>query len=249
MAQEMLEYIPAGAMVLLDRNFNAWRFLLGILDRGSHFLVRSKTSIKSRLISSLGPGDDLVHIQIGRHLRRHYPEMPRKVVLREINVRISGAPYRFFTSLLDPKQYPADEIVRLYHQRWDEEMVIDEIKTHQCNATTVNRPLIFRSKAPERVMQEAWGLVLSYNLIRTLILQSAQRMAISPLQLSFVSSLERIRDASLLMAVAPTRALPLIFNDLLDSIARCRLPERRQRNNPRAVCIKMSGYHRKRKAS
>lgn len=139
--------------------------------------------------------------------------------------------------------------MQLYAQRGEEELALDEIKTPQGGATTVNRPLIFRCTRTRRVLQEAYGVVLAYTLVRALRVQGAESAGISPLRISFVGSLERIRSAALLMAAASTAALPAIFKDLVRSIGNCRLPSRRPRKNPRGVCIKMSSYKLKRKAA
>jgi len=143
-------------------------------------------------------------------------------------------------------KYPREEIVLRYEERWQEEIAIDEIKTHQCGATTVNRPVIFRCRRTRRVLQEAYGLVLAYNLIRCLMTQAAIQADVCPLRISFVDSVERIRSAALLMAAAPTARLPAIFADLIRSIGSCVVPKRR-RKNPREVCVKMSAYKLKKK--
>lgn len=249
MALGMLKSLPEAALVLLDRNFNAWQFLLGIRQGGNHFLVRAKDHMHGVVRSILGPGDCLMEMAIPRRLRRIFPDLPRTILIREITVRIRGKAYRFFTSLLESSTYPATELVQLYAQRWEEEIALDEIKTHQCGATTVNRPVIFRCMTSRRVLQEAYGLVIAYNLVRALMTKSGVRFRVDPLRISFTDSLERIRSVALLMAVAPTRCLIAIFEDLMRSIAQCILPARRKREVPRAVCVKMSRYPLKGKAS
>ena len=248
MALRILPQIPKGSLLLLDKNFNAWLFLLGLLDLGNQFLIRAKDNMHGVVLGVLGAGDRLVRMRIPRALRHEHPSLPKDVVAREISVRIKGKPFRFLTSLTNAEDYSAVELVLLYAQRWQEEIALDEIKTHQCPYTTVNRPVIFRCKASRRVLQEAYGLVLAYNLVRTLMTQAAVKHQAAPLRISFVDSLERIREAALLMAAAPTRLLPQIFEDLLRSIARCLVPNRR-RENPRVVCVKMSNYRRKAKAA
>lgn len=248
LALRMLADIPRGALVLLDRNFNAWQFLLGLREAGQHFLIRAKDGMTGSTLAILGPGDRLVEMRIPRALRRRCPSLPRTVVVREISARIRGTPFRFFTSLLEPSTYRAVELVMLYAERWQEEIALDEVKTHQCGATTVNRAVIIRSKTSRRVLQEAFGLVIAYNLVRSVMTEAAFQHHVPPLRISFVDSIERIRSAALLMAAAATRHLPAIFDDLLRSIAQCLVPQRR-RSNPREVCIKMSAYPKKWKAA
>lgn len=248
LALRMLRDIPKNALVLLDRSFISWEFLLGLQEAGHNFVIRLRNNVRGRTLAVLGPGDCLAQVQNSRSLRRRFPSTSRTLVFREISVRIGGKTFRFFTSLLDPSKFPAAELISLYASRWQEEISLDEIKTHQCGATTVNRPVIFRSRTSRRVMQEAFALVLAYNLVRSQMAEAALKHQVPPLRISFVDSLERIRSAALMMAAAPTLQLRVIFEDLLRSISLCLVPER-CRENPRAVCVKMSNFPLRRKSA
>jgi hypothetical protein len=241
LAMRMIASIPRRALVIVDRYYNAWEFLLGLRASRHEFLVRVKKNLKGKIVAVLGRGDRLVEVKIPRALRRRRSDLPKSVIVREITARIGGKWFRYWTSLLDPVEYPAQEMVLRYEERWQEEIGLDEIKTHQCGATTVNRPVIFRCMRTRRVLQEAYGLVLAYNLIRCLMTQASFQVGVCALRISFVDTLARIRDAALLMAAAPTAQLPAIFRDLIASIGRCLLPIR-HRKNPRVVCVKMSAY-------
>ena len=246
LARSLLPEIPSGSVLVMDRGFAAWWFFSALRDRGHHFLVRlPKYFKKARRTLALGPGDALVEAKPNRQARRYHPEISRKVLLRQIHVRIRGVEMHYWTSLLDPEAFPAIDLVRLYGRRWEEELVFDEIKTHQAALTTVNRPVLFRSRTSRRVLQEAWGLMISYNLIRALMARAAGEQKLDAVALSFVDALERIRQATLLMAAAPTRNLPRIFAELIAVLGQARLPKRRTRDNPRAVVLKMSSYPKK----
>lgn len=249
LAMRLLPTIPRESLVIMDRYYNGWELLLGLRDRASHFLVRMRKNMRGRTIGIFGPGDRLLEAVIPRHLHSRCPNFPKRIVVRELTARIGRRWFRYWTSLVDPAAYPAEELVGLYAQRWEEELVLDEIKTHQGGATTVNRPLILRCTTSRRVLQEAYGIVLAYTLVRILMAQGAQSTGVPPLRISFVGSLELIRQATLLMARAPTEALPQIFRDLLHSIGECILEARRKRKNRREVCIKMSAYKLKEKTA
>jgi len=249
LAQSIIAEIPPGSLLVADRGFAAWRFLFSLREKGHHFLVRVPQRFTARRIWTLGPGDSLVEVKTQAAFRREYPHFPRKVLVRQIHVRIRGVEMRYWTSLLDPEHYSTVELVQLYARRWEEEIGIDEIKTHQAGLTTVNRPVMFRSQTTRRVLQEAWGFVIAYNLIRALMAQAARKAQVEPIQLSFVDALERIRQASLLMAAARTSDLPRIYAELIVALSRCRLPKRRHRHNPRVVAIKMSSYRKKWKSA
>jgi hypothetical protein len=245
LARPLLSEIPSGSILIMDRGFAAWWFLTALRDRGHHFLVRVPKSFQGRRTWALGPGDALVEAKPSEKTRRYHREVPRKVLLRQIHVRIRGVEMRYWTSLLDSAAFPAIDLVRLYGRRWEEELLFDELKTHQAALSTVNRPVLFRSQTSRRVLQEAWGFLIAYNLVRTLMAQAAQEQKLEAVALSFVDALERIRQATLLMAAAPTRDLPRIFAELLQLLGRSRLPRRRNRENPRRVVIKMSSYPKK----
>jgi len=245
LALPLLSEIPPRSVLIMDRGFAAWRFLVALRNRGHHFLVRLPKNFKACRTWILGPGDALVEAKPNKTTRRHHPEVPKKVLLRQIHVRVRGVEMRYWTSLLDPEAFPTVELVRLYARRWEEEIVFDELKTHQAALSTVNRPVLFRSQTTRRVLQEAWGVLIAYNLVRALMAQAAHERKLEAVALSFVDALERIRQATLLMAAAPTRDLPRIFAELLGVLGKARLPRRRARDNPRRVVIKMSSYPKK----
>ncbi len=249
MALSLLSEIPLGSLLVMDRAYAAWRFLIPLREHGHHFLVRLPKHYNAKRRWALGPGDALVEAKMHHAVTHAHPEFPRKVLVRQLHVRIRGVEMRYWTSLLDPKAFPAVDLVRLYAQRWEEELTIDELKTHQAGLTTVNRPVLFRSQTTRRVLQEAWGFLIAYNLVRALMAQAARQRGLPAIAMSFVDSLERIRQASLLMAAARTPDLPRIYADLFEALGRCELPDRRGRNNPRVVVIKMSSYAKKWKSA
>ncbi|WP_157663958.1 transposase, partial [Burkholderia ubonensis] len=98
------------------------------------------------------------------------------------------ASYRLITTLLDAEQAPALELAALYHERWEIEGVFDEFKTHLRGASTV-----LRSKTPDLVQQELWGLLLAHFAIRQLMAQAAWRQALDPDRLSFMHAVRVIK--------------------------------------------------------
>jgi hypothetical protein len=151
-------------------------------------------------------------------------------------------PQILLTSLLDPVAYPADEIAQLYHERWELELGFDEIKTH-----TLEREETLRSRAPERVRQEVWGLAIAYNLVRLHMQRVAEQQHVAPTRISFRHTLMLVRGFWQLTAwIAAPGKLPRRLEDLHQETALLILPPRRERRYPRAVKIKMSSYPRNR---
>ena len=100
--------------------------------------------------------------------------------MRVIEYRLEGVAdaeplYRLLTSLLDPAAAPAAELAALYHQRWEIETAFDELKTHLRGSK-----IVLRSKTPELVRQEFWGLLLAHFAIRDLMQQAAQKGGAGP---------------------------------------------------------------------
>jgi hypothetical protein len=245
LARQLLPEVPESSLVLLDRNFLTYEFLwdLGHQQR-AQFVVRVKRRVRARRIASLGPGDDLVRIRIPRALLRRRKDLPRTWTLRRLTYQPAGArhPIRLFTSVLDPQALPAEDLATAYHQRWGVETGLDEIKTHLLDGTTVNRPVALRSLKPSRVDQEFYAVLTAYNLLRVLLATAASPLGLSPLRLSFVSALERVREAIRDRMALPTLRLPERYQRLLAALGSVAVPLRPGRSCPRAVKVKMSSY-------
>lgn len=151
----------------------------------------------------------------------------------------SGETHRLLTTLLDARKHPAKRLIVLYHERWEEELAIDELKTHQRE-----RPVL-RSETPDGVVQEIYGLLLGHFVIRKLMCEAAATADCAPRELSFVNTLKILR-CRLPEAPRSPRGLQCWYDDLLTEIAEERLPPRRNRVNPRVSKRKMSNWAKKR---
>ena len=159
--------------------------------------MRVKGRTKPRCVRVLGEGDRIVEIDLPRYFRRRRPDMPRTWRLREITYRPAGGKetIRLFVTICD-ESVPADELADLYHDRWEEEGAIDEVKTHLCSCTQVNRPVVFRSMSPKRVEQELYGLFIAHNAVRMVLWQASCLVPICCLRLSYTAAIERIRETT-----------------------------------------------------
>ncbi len=244
LAWDLLPRLAKGALVLLDRHFFAFEFLWEIATtHACDFVVRIGRNIKPKVRYRLERGDCLVDVRVPRHVRRLRPDMPKTWRMRLIAYRPKGAKetIRLLTPLCDHEAIPSAEIAALYHDRWDVETCIDELKTHQCDCATVNRAVLFRSKTPQRVEQELYGLLLAYNSVRNVMAEVAEEKGISPLRLSFTTTLERVRECmrDIVLCRRPTG---LRIRLMRNAIGRVLVPRRPDRKFPRAVKIKMSAY-------
>jgi hypothetical protein len=238
--------LPDNSLTIADRNFLVADDLTQLARSGQnrHWLTRAKSTTRLKRIERLGPKDEIVEIELSDQTRRKYPELPAIWRVRAITYRRKGFPSStLLTSLLDPKKYPAEELVALYHERWEIELGYDEIKTHM-----LAREETIRSRTPAGVRQELWGIALAYNLVRVEMERAADEAGVEPTRISFVNALSMIRRA-LLLSTTPPLAPGRIPGRLLDirrDLKMLLLPERRtKRSYPRAVKIKMSAYVRK----
>lgn len=245
LARGLLDAVPKDALLLLDRNFASYEFLLDLhFRRGAHFVVRVKRPMKARTLRRLGPGDRLVRIRFHHSLRKRRPDLPRTWILREVTYcpKEGHQAIRVFTDLIDPALLSAQDLAAAYGLRWEQETAFDETKTHLLDRTTVNRAVLFRSMTPRRVEQELYGVFIAHNLVRVLLQRAGARAGCCSRRLSFTVGLERVREAVRDMMTLATPRLAERYERLVAALGRVVVPARPGRANPREVKIKMSPY-------
>jgi hypothetical protein len=240
LAQGLWNEIPDNSLVIFDRNFLIKRqFVHFEMSGNKHWLSRSKKNTRWAVAKKLGRNDELVELEIKE------PGIPKTWTLRAIHYKRRGfPPATLLTSLLDAERYPAKELVALYHERWETELGYDEIKTH-----LLDRQEAIRSRTPEGVRQELWGIAIAYNLIRLEMERAAAEAGVPPTRISFVHATALVRQE--ISALQGQRlalgTIPSRLDYLRQQLKRLVLPERRpKRSYPRAVKVKMSNYKRKR---
>jgi hypothetical protein len=245
LAEQIWPSLPNNSLTIVDRGFISYKVFHDIQNgaENRHWLTRSKDNLKMREIKHLGKGDCIVELPINRNLRRAHPHLPETITARAIQYRRRGfRPKILLTSMLDAQACPAAEIVALYHERWELEIAFDEIKTH-----TLEREETLRSRDPERLRQELWGLALGYNLARLEIERAATLGNLRPNSISYRAALLLLRNFWLTVSQLESLGnIPRHLDTLHRDIAFHILPVRRPRQYPRAVKIKMSGYALKR---
>ena len=145
----------------------------------------------------------------GSYLSRIYPASRARqpgnagVRVRVIEYRLEGVEgaepsYRLLTTLLDPVAAPAEELAALYQERWEIEGALDELKTHLRGAQ-----IVLRSKTPDLVRQEFYGLLLAHFAVRGLMHEAALQAGEDPDRLSFLHAVRVIRRKLSLSAAIP----------------------------------------------
>jgi len=194
-ATRMLRSVTWGMLLLLDRGFYGYEMLLAIRSHLADVLVRVPDTVKfkPKQRQYIEDGSYLVTLRPGQAKRWRAGE---HIVMRVIEYTLNdpGRPghrrrARLMTSLLDADACPALEIVCLYHERWEIEIAIDEMDTHQ---QAPSLPL--RSLKATAVLQELYALLLAHFVVRSLMHETARAYEIDPDRLSFLNSLRLIRD-------------------------------------------------------
>jgi hypothetical protein len=170
MAQKILSTrLDPKMVVLADRNFYSFKLWRIACASGAKLLWRVKTNLKLEIEQALPDGSYLSTAYDHQDRQRTDGQAGRVVEYQLRNSATSTeGDYRLITNLLDTDAAPALELASLYHERWEIECVFDEIKTHlRANST------VLRSKTPELVIQEFWGLLLAHFAVRQLMAKAA----------------------------------------------------------------------------
>jgi hypothetical protein len=241
----VLRSLGPGMLVMWDRGFHDFDMFVAARRRGAQVLSRLPSGVKPQRIRSLADGSYLAYLYPSEYGRRKRGE---RLLVRIITYTISdvalpgyGQTYRVITTLLNPHLAPAHDLACAYHERWEIEIVIDEVDTHQRLAART-----LRSLTPVGVIQELYGLLLAHYAVRVLMHEAALQVDLDVDRLSFVHALEIVRDAVAEFQMVVPEQLAALYARMLADIADKRLVERRPRSNPRVVKQKMSNFKLKR---
>lgn len=188
-AQLLPTTLKPDMLVLADRNFFGFKLWQAACATGAKLAWRAKADRKLPVDQVLPDGSYLSTVFDSEDKRRTNGQVVRVI---EYTLKDSATPtegsYRLITNILDATQAPALELAALYHERWEIEGVFDEFKTHlRANST------VLRSKTPELVQQELWGLLLAHFAIRQLMAQAAWSRDLDPDVLSFTHAVRVIK--------------------------------------------------------
>jgi len=238
----LLRSVMAEMLVMWDCGFHAFDMVLGVCQRNGQVLSRLPAHTKPTWVATLPDGSWLAYSYPHAYQRRKHGE---HLLVRIIEYQIDDPArpghaqhHRLLTTLLDPDLYPALDLVCLYHERWEVEIAIDEIDTHQ---RLLPRPL--RSLHP---VGELYAWLIAHFVIRAIMHQAALSENLDPDRLSFVNSLRLIVDALSEFQLVDPADHSRLWSRLFRDITHFRLPERENRSNPRVVKRKMSKFKLKR---
>jgi hypothetical protein len=190
LAKAVLPGLQEGMLCLADRQFFGFALWKAARAGGAELLWRVKKNMRLACEKRLPDGSYLSRIYPSERDWRHKTNGVR---VRVIDYRLEGVAdaeplYRLVTTLLDHEKTPAKELAALYHERWEIETALDELKTHLRGAR-----IVLRSKTPELVRQEFYGLMMAHFAIRSLMHEAAINADEDPDKLSFIHAVRVIR--------------------------------------------------------
>ena len=190
LAREVLTSLVTGMLCLADRNFFGFELWNQARATGADLLWRIKKNLRLPCEKRLPDGSYLSRIYASPKEQRHGQN---GVVVRVIEYRLEGIPgtepiYRLLTTILDHEAAPADELAALYHERWEIETALDELKTHLRGSR-----IALRSKTPDLVQQEFYGLMMAHFAVRGLMHEAALAADQDPDRLSFLHAVRVVR--------------------------------------------------------
>jgi hypothetical protein len=190
LAKEVLPHLQPGMLCLADRGFFGFDLWCQARATGADLLWRIKKNHRLPREKRLPDGSYLSRIYPSETDRRR---KTNGITVRVIDDRLDGVADaepidRLVTTVLDHNKAPADELAALYHERWDIETAIGELKTRLRGAR-----IILRSRTPELVRQEFHGLLMAHFAVRGLMHEAALKADEEPDRLSFLHAVRVIR--------------------------------------------------------
>jgi hypothetical protein len=198
LAAKVVPFLRQGMLCFADRFFPGYELWRAAVQTGADLLWRTRRNARLDIDRRLADGSYLSRIYASTADRR---KQRNGIVVRVIDYRLKDVPgaegiYRLITTIPDSALAPATELAALYHERWEIETALDELKTHLRGAR-----IVLRSKTPELVRQEFYGLMMAHFAIRGLMHEAALKADEDPDRLSFLHAV-RVVQRRIARAVA-----------------------------------------------
>jgi Insertion element 4 transposase N-terminal/Transposase DDE domain len=230
-ARVLARSLRAGMLLLADRNYAAATLVHLLAATQADLLIRCKTGRRLPVITRYRDGSWLSTIGTVR-----VRVLDARIAVRTTDGTRTGD-YRLITTLLDPHRYPAGELIKLYHQRWEIETAYLELKS------TILGGRVLRARTPEGIDQEIHALLIVYQLLRTAMVDATDSQpGLDPDRASFTTALHAARDQL-------TQAAGVIADTLIDLVGTIGrrvlahlLPDRRPRVKTRMIKRSNSKY-------
>ncbi|MGR5269960.1 IS4 family transposase [Vibrio astriarenae] len=240
MASQMLDVVPDKSVLIMDKLYHSAELLTHLENNGKerYWMAPMRKDIKYSVKETYAENDLWVERELSSHARKRCPELPRKWQFRLIRYQIEGFPPRQISTNLPHGLYSDEDIIKLYHERWNIELGYREIKKGM-----LNNAITLRSKKAELVYQEVYGLLLAYNLVRHEMALTADVVKLRPSRISFKAALRIVvYDYYGMATTGSMQKIPARMKDLTDTLKDFILPEPERPDYPRAVKSNFKKY-------
>ena len=251
MVGALLRHLDPEMLLLWDRGFFSYGLWKAVTARGVKILARVTCRLILKPIRNLADGSYLAKIYKSAYDREKDRDGIEVRVIRytlDDPQRVGhGEVHTLITSLFDEDLYPAKELIILYHERWEQELVFDEQKTHQ-DPRRATKPTHLRSETPAGVIQEIYALSLGHFVIRSLMFEAAGTVGLDPDRLSFLGCFQILKCRLPECHSSTPQSFEAWYRALLWEMQHERTDDevRRNRINPRVIKRKMSKFKKKR---
>jgi hypothetical protein len=246
--RRLCEHLQKGDIVLGDRAFGEYTTAAVLPQQGVDLVARlhHQRKVDFRKAERLGKDDGLFVWNKGCQQSQilsasEWALLPAQITVRIIRFKATIRGFRnrrvtLLTTLLDPKLYPAEQLIGLYARRWALELCFRDIKS------TMGMEYL-RCKSPEMAQKELLAYLIAHNLIRCVLAEAVANFDSDLQRLSFKGALDALRQYSAAIAQARNQRLRRrLWNDLLLNLARDLVPLRPNRKEPRAVKRRPKAY-------
>lgn len=248
LVEQLWDSIPEDALLIEDRGFFSYKSWEK-LHKKHNLLVRVSKSMVLKPIERLLDGSYLAKIYPSHWYRTRDRQ---GILVRVIEYTLDdpqrtghGELHRLMTNLLDAKKYPASELISEYHERWEEEIVYDEQKTHQ-DPIRAEKTTQLRSETSDGLKQELYALSLGHFVTRAMMLKAATSANVDVDRLSFKGCFQILKTRLPECDLRHRTNMAEWFAAVIWEMSCERIPERRNRVNPRVIKRKMSRWKKAR---
>ena len=235
--KHLMHHLKMGELLLVDAGLYSLEIFCLLLKQNIHFIIPMPARAKPKLIKRFSAFDGLYQITASSYWKDN------SLVLKQLMVRIityqknGFRTRRLLTSLIDEQLYPADEIVQIYHRRWDIETFFREFK-HTLQVTH------WHAKTLPAIYSELLFQMLLVTLTRLVMSDAATCAGILPRQISFGRTVAKVKQVLSVIVAIPVSAWQKVYKELIEQIKKYQIDVRPERSYERDI-----GKRRKRSRS
>lgn len=228
LAHRLISSAPDHTLTLFDRCYFSAAFFLEWQQSGTctHWLTPVKSKLRYQVVERYSDYDMLIEMPVSPQARKAAPHLPAVWRARMVSYIGGGGKGKitgFLTSMTDPAAWPVEDLLRIYWERWEVELGYGELKRRQLKGEVT-----LRSRFPEGIKQELWGILVSYNLLRKEMVDIAGEAGVIPTRISFVAALNILISQVRVSGKGAVGNIPKHLKGMRENVKAFILPEKRK---------------------